>query len=82
MIKVGVIYANTPGAPFDRKVGAPTGQPPLRNKCIGARFCFSQAVEIIGGGVNRPGRDREIREQSHGTAGRRRLARHCGTHHI
>jgi hypothetical protein len=38
MIKVGVMYANTPGAPFDRKVGAPTGQPPLRNKRIGARF--------------------------------------------
>jgi hypothetical protein len=38
MINVGVMYANTPGAPFDRKVGAPAGQPPLRNKRIGARF--------------------------------------------
>ena len=46
MIKVGVTHANTAGAPFDRKVGAPTGQPPLRNKRIGARFVSRRPAKL------------------------------------
>jgi len=46
MIKVGVMYANTPAAPFDRKVGVPTGQPPVQNKRIGARFVSRRPAKL------------------------------------